>query len=261
MEVIDSADGTSVAYEQAGEGPPLVLIHGTAMHHTAWQWVHPILSERFTLYMIDRRGRGQSGDADEYTLEREIEDVLAVINTIEEPVGLLGHSFGALLSLEVARQTTDLRGLILYEPPISVTELRLSPSNLWSLLEDGKGEQVTKRFLRVVSGGQNIEEWTIWPDDVVNTQNAYTVAREVQVAKSYKVESDLDSSPRTLLLVGEQTHELLKESTAAIDTVFSNNSLHVFERLGHGAMINAPERFSDEVIKFFSNGDSVSQTI
>lgn len=260
MGVIDSADGTKVAYERVGEGPPLVLVHGVAMHHTSWRWVQPILSERFTLFMIDRRGRGQSSDMDEYALERETDDVLAVIDTIGEPVFLLGHSFGALIALEVARRTTDLLGLVLHEPPIRANELRLSASNLWSLLEDGNGVQIIKRFLKVASGAENIEEWTIWPEDIVNTQNAHTVAREVQVSKSYKLDSDLDTSARTLLLVGERTHDLLKESTASVDAVLSNNRLHVFEELGHGAMMNAPEQFSDKVIQFLSGGSSVSQT-
>ena len=259
MEVIESVDGTKIAYKRVGEGPPLVLVHGTAMHHTAWRWVQPYLSERFTLYMVDRRGRGQSGDADEYTFERELEDVLAVIERIGAPVGLLGHSFGALLALEVARRTTALRGLILYEPPSRVTELRLRPSELWSLLEDGNQEQVIKRFLQTVAGGGNIEEWLIWPDDVVDTRNAYTVAREVQVANSYKLSPGLGISVRTLLLVGEQTHDVLKESTAALDAALSDSRLHTFEGLGHGALINAPNRFAEEVTQFFTDGDSVPQ--
>ena len=260
MEAIESADGTNVAYKRVGEGPPLVLVHGTAMHHTAWQWVQPLLSEQFTLYMIDRRGRGQSGDADEYALKRELEDILALIDAIGAPVFLLGHSFGALLALEVAHRTTALRGLIVYEPPSGVTELRLHPSELWSLLEDGNEEQAIKRFLQTVAGGANIEEWTMWPDDVVDPQNAYTVAREVQAAKSYKLNPNLKTPARTRLLVGEQTHELLKESTAAVDAVLSNSSLHTFEGQGHGALINAPQRFTEEVTQFFSKSDSVSPT-
>jgi hypothetical protein len=75
METITSKDGTSIAYRRSGEGPPLVLVHGAAADHGRWRPVLPAFEERFTVYAIDRRGRGGSGDADGYAIEREFEDV------------------------------------------------------------------------------------------------------------------------------------------------------------------------------------------
>lgn len=123
MKTVTSADGTTIAYERTGSGPPLVLLHGGATtDHMTWNLtgVGPALSEQHTVYAIDGRGRGESGDADEYTLEREFEDVVAVVESIDEPVTLLGHSSGALMSLEAALRTGNLRKLILYEPPVQV---------------------------------------------------------------------------------------------------------------------------------------------
>ena len=73
----------------------------------------------YPLYLMSR-GRGESGDADEYDLEREFEDVAAIIDAIDESVILLGHSYGALCSHGVALQTDNIRKLILYEPPLPV---------------------------------------------------------------------------------------------------------------------------------------------
>jgi pimeloyl-ACP methyl ester carboxylesterase len=70
-----SQDGTPIAFWRSGEGPPLVLVHGTAANHGRWRPVLPAFAVSFTVYAIDRRGRGGSGDADGYSVEREFEDV------------------------------------------------------------------------------------------------------------------------------------------------------------------------------------------
>src|SRR5688572_26807167 len=78
LEQVISPDGTAIAVWRSGAGPPLVLVHGTTADHSRWAPVVPALEERFTVLAIDRRGRGRSGDADHYALERESEDVAAV---------------------------------------------------------------------------------------------------------------------------------------------------------------------------------------
>jgi len=95
-----------------------VLVHGGTADHTRWLSILPALEERFTVYAVDRRGRGLSGDAPEYAIEREFEDVAAVVDAIDGPVDVLGHSYGALCALEAALLTDKIRRLALYEPPV-----------------------------------------------------------------------------------------------------------------------------------------------
>ncbi len=84
--------------------------------HRGWELVLPELQKHFTAYAMVRRGRGESGDAAEYSLEREVEDVVALIDSTDGPVSLLGHSHGAILALEAALRRTDrVRRLVLYE--------------------------------------------------------------------------------------------------------------------------------------------------
>ena len=94
FEKVVSEDGTPIAVWRSGAGPPLVLVHGTAADHTRWAPVLPALEERFTVLAIDRRGRGPSGDADDHALEREVQDVAAVIDWAGNGVNVLGHSYG-----------------------------------------------------------------------------------------------------------------------------------------------------------------------
>jgi pimeloyl-ACP methyl ester carboxylesterase len=79
---VTTEGGTPLAYWRSGEGPPLLLVHGTAADHNRWRPVLPALEERFTVYTVDRRGRGGSGDSDDYEIRREFEDVAAVADSL-----------------------------------------------------------------------------------------------------------------------------------------------------------------------------------
>ena len=93
MERLTTPAGITLTYDKSGGGPPLVLVHGAfSDHHTNWEFVKPILQERFTLYAIARRGRGGTDATVGHGLEDEVADVVAVIEAVREPVYLLGHS-------------------------------------------------------------------------------------------------------------------------------------------------------------------------
>jgi pimeloyl-ACP methyl ester carboxylesterase len=96
MMSIASRDDTKIAYARSGDGPPLVLVHGTAADHSRWTSVLAALEQRFTVYAMDRRGRGASGDSADYAIAHEFDDVAALVDSIGEPVVLLGHSYGAI---------------------------------------------------------------------------------------------------------------------------------------------------------------------
>src|SRR5262245_32171992 len=100
MQTIRSKDGTIIAVERSGMGPPLVLVHGTSADHTRWKPLLPRLEAHFTVCAVDRRGRGGSGDAPGYSITLEFDDIAAVIDALGEPALLLGHSYGAVCSLE-----------------------------------------------------------------------------------------------------------------------------------------------------------------
>lgn len=84
MTRVTSRDGTQIAYWTSGEGPPLVVVHGTTADHTRWRPLLPYLEPRATVHALDRRGRGASGDAPDYDVAREFEDVAAVVDAVAQ---------------------------------------------------------------------------------------------------------------------------------------------------------------------------------
>jgi hypothetical protein len=95
QQTVASQDGTPIAYWRSGDGPPLVLVHGSFDDHNVWAPVLAAFEERFSVYAVDRRGRGGSGDGTGHSLESEAADIVEVVEWIggqEEEVNLLGHS-------------------------------------------------------------------------------------------------------------------------------------------------------------------------
>lgn len=118
MQRIPSSTGVSVSYDEYGSGPILVLVHGAFSDHiTNWEFVKPLFEKQYTVVAIARRGRGQTDATTGHSIEDESRDVAAVIESIDRPVFLLGHSYGALTALETAaRVPKRIAKLVLYEP-------------------------------------------------------------------------------------------------------------------------------------------------
>jgi pimeloyl-ACP methyl ester carboxylesterase len=118
MKTITGSTGTTVSYSLAGSGPPLVLVHGGfSDHDTNWTFVSPLFQQRFTVCAIARRGRGCTDATDHHTLEDEAQDVADVVRSMDAPVYLLGHSYGAHCALLAATQLSHrVEKLVLYEP-------------------------------------------------------------------------------------------------------------------------------------------------
>ncbi len=154
-----SRDGTEIAYWTSGDGPPLVLVHGTTADHTRWAPVLKYLEPHVTVHTADRRGRGGSGDAAEYDRMREFEDVAAVVDAVAETSGsavdLLGHSFAGFCAFGAATLTSNIRKLVLYEgwPVPNPEALAIPPAlqaRIDALLAEGERERALEAFFREI---------------------------------------------------------------------------------------------------------------
>ena len=258
MDTVTSADGTPIAYERTGSGPPLVLVHGTTADHTRWEPVRPTFEDHFTVYAIDRRGRGESGDAHEYDLEREIEDVTAVIKAIEGPIVLFGHSFGALCSLEAALRTDNLHKLILYEPPLPVSDHDPDTEDvldeMTALVDGGENEQALVQFFREIARvpAPELDALRSAPNWPARVDAAHTAIREERARKEYEFDAARFAglTTPTLLLAGSESAPFLADATDVLDDALPNSRIAVLDGQAHAAMNTAPELVIDEVLAF-----------
>jgi pimeloyl-ACP methyl ester carboxylesterase len=128
MSTTTSRDGTRIAYETSGSGPPLVVVNGALSDRRTTAALRPRLDPAFTLVGYDRRGRGDSGDTSPYAPEREIEDLAAVIDAVGAWAFVFGQSSGAILALRGAMAALPIRSLAINEPPFILPGLRPVPS-------------------------------------------------------------------------------------------------------------------------------------
>lgn len=138
MRTVISKDGTPIAFDQSGQGPALILVAGATATRLAEASVAAALASDFTVFAYDRRGRGDSGDSAPYTVEREVEDIEALIDDAGGSAFVFGHSSGAVLALEAARLLpSKIKKLALYEPPFIVDNSRPPiPENYVAHLND-----------------------------------------------------------------------------------------------------------------------------
>ncbi len=128
MEQVRSSDGTSIAFDRSGDGPPVILVVGAFNDRGTGAPLAEVLARRFTVLNYDRRGRGASGDTAPYAVEREIEDLGALIGAAGGTASVFGYSSGAVLALKAAAQGLPITRLALYEPPLAVEGAGPGPS-------------------------------------------------------------------------------------------------------------------------------------
>ncbi len=155
MKTIDSQDGTRLAYDVYGSGPPLVYVTGA----TCFRSFMPIVSDAktlakaFTVYSYDRRGRGDSTDTLPYSISREIEDLMAIIAVAGGKASVYGHSSGAVLALEAAiQQPQHIDQVILYDPayvhdPVEKAAYATLRTNIEALIAKGHNARAITTFL------------------------------------------------------------------------------------------------------------------
>ena len=121
---VTSKDGTAIAFDRTGQGPAIILVGGALSDRRAAATLAPLLAPHFTMFAYDRRGRGDSGDTPPYAIEREIEDIDALIKQAGGSAFAFGTSSGAALALEAVARGLAITKLALYEPPFIVDDSR-----------------------------------------------------------------------------------------------------------------------------------------
>ncbi|MEV4535747.1 alpha/beta fold hydrolase [Asanoa sp. NPDC049518] len=147
--MVTSRDGTTIAYERSGSGPPVILVDGAMCHRASgpMRGFAAVLSEHFTVYAYDRRGRGESGDTQPYAVEREIDDLRALVAEAGGSAHGFGISSGAALLVLAAAAGVGFERLALYEPPyVADRDPSYSP-RLAELLSAGRDGDAIALFM------------------------------------------------------------------------------------------------------------------
>ncbi|HUY48816.1 MAG TPA: alpha/beta hydrolase [Streptosporangiaceae bacterium] len=193
MRNVVSRDGTKIAYEKAGDGPPIVLLNGGFRDHSIFNPVVPVLAERCTTYVYDRRGRGESGDAPAYSVEREIGDLEAVIAEAGGEAVVFGGSSGANLALQAALSGASITKLALHEPYYKVAGYLPPPDdfmdNLRALLAADQRDEAAQYFCAELVGfsAEEIAQWRQNPLWATNVANAHTLVYDTAICGDFRV--------------------------------------------------------------------------
>jgi pimeloyl-ACP methyl ester carboxylesterase len=156
MHVVSSADGTRIAYDQYGEGPAVILVGGALAYRKfkKFEQISQLLAERqLTVINYDRRGRGDSGEAGPASVEREVEDIAALIDTVGGRASLWGWSSGGAVALRAAAADIGVEQLSVYEPPFKTDPAAKYPAEdygarLREIVASGDGKAAAKHFMR-----------------------------------------------------------------------------------------------------------------
>src|SRR3954454_2477125 len=254
---VTSADGTAIALERVTQGPALLLmVPGGPNGRRAWAAVAALLEGTHSCWLMDRRGKGDSGDTAPYSLEREYEDVGAAATSFDGPVAVAGHSSGAVCALGAAARGAQLGGLILYEPPWP-HEGWHSPTahadEMDELIAAGQAERALEVGLRMVGlPAAAIEAMRGGPGWADRVALVHTWPREIrQIAL---LSPDLAPLQRiiapALLLDGEMSPAHHRHATAAIAAALPTATVTELPGQGHTALQLAPHLVADAIRLF-----------
>jgi Alpha/beta hydrolase family len=275
MHTTTSRDGTRIAFDRAGDGPPLVLVAGAFSYrnYPAQRTLVELLAPNFTVINYDRRGRGDSTDTPPYSVEREVEDLAALIATAGAPANVWGLSSGGALALAAVGAGLPITALALQEPPFVIDPADRRPpadmhQHLTNLIADGRRGEAVKYFLVDAMGAPRFVPAIlrlmpgVWRK---LTTVAHTLPYDAELVQAHQ-----DGRPfapnewasitvPSLVMCGtpKDTPAFLRHAAAALATALPDGRLVERKGLGHTRKLN-PAVIADTVAAFLASGSGAT---
>jgi pimeloyl-ACP methyl ester carboxylesterase len=265
MKTVTSKDGTTIAFDQYGAGRAVILVDGALCYRAHWGQgsLAEKLAPHFTVYTYDRRGRGESSDTQPYAVDREIEDLDALIEQAGGSVNLYGLSSGAVLALKAAAKlgSTKILNLALNEPPFNSDdpqarqEFEHYSQQVANLLESGKGGDAVALFMGDMMSPDMLENLRQSPEWPLLEAIAPTLAYDNQVMGdgAVPVTAAKAATIPTLVLVGSSSPDFKHEAVDALSQAVPHAQRKTLELQTQDF---APETAASALIDFFTANSS-----
>jgi pimeloyl-ACP methyl ester carboxylesterase len=254
-----SADGTAIAFDRFGEGPPIIMVVGAFNDRSTTEPLARALGQRFSVFNYDRRGRGDSGDTEPYAIDREIEDLDALVVEAGGSASVFGYSSGAVLAVKAAARGLAITNLALYEPPFRVDDSypalpRDLAEQLAALVAAGRRGDAVELFQTKAVG---------IPEDVVAQLRhapfrphleaiAHTLVYDATIIGDLSMPPGLFASiaTPTLVICGDQSSPFLRTAAQAVAAALPNGRFCALAGQGHDI---SPEATAPVIAEFLAS--------
>jgi pimeloyl-ACP methyl ester carboxylesterase len=248
VSTVISADGTPIALECAGQGRSLLIVHGGTGDRKRWTPLFPLLAAKVRVCAMDRRAHGASGDKLPYSLQKEVEDVVAAVAAQPGPVFVLGHSFGGVCAYEAAFHTSQIAKLALYEPPVRISDHSATVARMDEMLRRGDRDGALTTFMReIVSvSKEEISAMKARPSWAGLLATVDLSVRQDRALSQYRFDPVRARAllVPTLLLTGSKTTSPdLQRSIESLRNTLPHVRLYTFAGQEHNAMDTVPQEF------------------
>ena len=241
MGTVTSKDGTPIAYDRLGAGPPVVLVCGGSVDRMADAAIAQELASDFTVFNYDRRGRGDSGDTPPYAIEREVEDIEAVIGAAGGEANLWGSSSGAVLAMIATEQGAPVRKLALWEPPFIPEGYPRPPEDQVEQYErmvaEGRRGDAVEFFMSKVVGlpPEAVEGARQQPFWAATEALAHTLAYDARIMADYVLPVERAAAIRTptVVIAGGADMPFMRDTAAALAEALPQGQARFLDGQGH----------------------------
>ena len=255
---VHAADGTPLAVWVEGDGPALVMVHGSIADHTTFDPFVAVLRDDLTTFAMDRRGFGASGDTADYSIQHDFTDVAAVVDAVAVrtggPVAVFGHSYGANCAMGGAAMTGNVHHLVLYEPSLGLSYPAGSIETIEAALERGDHDAAIEAVLVDIleMSGDEIDDFRsspLWP---VRLAAAPTIPRECHAEQDwvYRPSQFAALTAPTLMLTGADSVPSIRAATERAANAIPDSVIHVLDGHGHFAHKTDPGMVATLIGKF-----------